>query len=138
MKKSKVSILTIGCIAAFLMLAINSFSAPESDDDLYSKHNIFNKMLYKGGRGLTNIFTGWAEIPKKMSRTWREKGDPVTGFFVGGATGLGMALVRTATGFYDFFTFPIPFPKDYKSIIEPEFIVPSIWNEGLPFMDKDF
>lgn len=136
MKRFNVTLVMMLCVIGLLMITSNGFSYTEKDDDLYSKYSPVSKMLTKLGRGVTNVFTGWLEIPKKMSRTWREKGDPVSGFFVGGATGFGLAIARTGVGFYDVFTFPIPFPKDYASVIQPEMIISNLWGqESLPFMD---
>ena len=75
----------------------------------------------KLNRGLTNIVTGWFEIPKNMSAA-SAKHDFVSAFFIGLPKGLWMTVVRTGAGVYDTVTFPIPFPKDYKPVLEPEFI----------------
>lgn len=75
----------------------------------------------KLNRGLTNIVTGWFEIPKNMSAA-TAKHDFVSAFFIGLPKGLGMTIVRTGAGVYDTATFPIPFPKDYKPVLEPEFV----------------
>ena len=78
-------------------------------------------MANKLNRGLTNIVTGWFEIPKNMSAA-TAKHDFVSAFFIGLPKGLWMTVVRTGAGVYDTVTFPIPFPKDYKPVLEPEFI----------------
>lgn len=72
-------------------------------------------------RGLTNIVTGWFEIPHNMYNAF-SKHDYVSAFFIGLPKGLWMTVVRTGAGVYDTATFPIPFPKDYKPVLEPEFI----------------
>ncbi|MDD5174357.1 MAG: exosortase system-associated protein, TIGR04073 family [Candidatus Omnitrophota bacterium] len=77
-------------------------------------------MANKLNRGLTNIFTGWFEIPKNMSGAF-SKHDFASAFFIGLPKGCGMTIVRTAAGIYDTVTFAIPLPKDYKPILEPEF-----------------
>ncbi len=65
--KKFMSVLVILC--CFVFFAGIASAAPDSDDDLYSKHSTAHKIFYKAGRGFTNIFTGWVEIPKKISRT---------------------------------------------------------------------
>ena len=79
-------------------------------------------------RGLTNIFTGWFEIPNNMS-VGTSKHDFVSAFFIGLPKGCGMAIVRTAAGAYDTATFLLPLPKDYKPLLEPEFVIED-WGSG--------
>jgi len=74
----------------------------------------------KLNRGLTNIFTGWFEIPKNMS-TAISKHNFASAFFIGLPKGCLMTIVRTGIGVYDTVTFAIPLPQDYKPILEPEF-----------------
>lgn len=71
-------------------------------------------------RGLTNILTGWFEIPSNMG-PGIAKHDFVSAFFIGLPKGCGMAVVRTVAGVYDTATFLFPVPKDYKPLLEPEF-----------------
>ena len=92
------------------------------------------KMFRKLGRGATNIFTGWMEIPKNISKQWRAY-DPFTGFFVGGVEGVAWGVGRTMVGVYDTVTFFLPIPADYEPLMEPEFILPGIWGDPLPLMD---
>jgi len=77
-------------------------------------------MAVKLNRGLTNILTGWFEIPNNMS-VGVSKHDFVSAFFIGLPKGCFMAIVRTGVGVYDTVTFPLPVPGDYKPILEPEF-----------------
>ncbi|MDO8536550.1 MAG: exosortase system-associated protein, TIGR04073 family [Candidatus Omnitrophota bacterium] len=77
-------------------------------------------MASKLNRGLINIATGWFEIPKNMSAA-TAKHDFVSAFFIGLPKGCWMAIVRTGAGVYDTVTFPVPMPKDYNPILEPEF-----------------
>ena len=71
-------------------------------------------------RGLTNILTGWFEIPNNMY-TATSKHDFASAFFIGLPKGCLMTILRTGAGIYDTATFAIPFPQDYKPILEPEF-----------------
>ena len=77
-------------------------------------------MSKKLNRGLTNIVTGWFEIPKNMSAA-TAKHDFVSAFFIGLPKGCWMTIVRTGAGIYDTLTFLFPVPKDYKPLLEPEF-----------------
>lgn len=115
-------------------LAINLTPSANANDDTYREGTAATKIAHKLGRGVVNVFTGWIEIPKNMAKRWRQY-DPITGIVVGGVEGLFMGFGRTATGFYDVFTFPLAIPENYQPLMEPEFILPSIWGESLPMMD---
>lgn len=75
----------------------------------------------KLGRGATNIFTGWVEIPKRIYETSQLSG-AVSGFTWGLLRGLGYGFIRTTAGFYEFFTFPYPAPPDYAPVLQPEYV----------------
>ena len=77
-------------------------------------------MAKKLNRGLTNIVTGWFEIPNNMSAA-TAKHDFASSFFIGLPKGCWATIVRTGAGIYDTLTFPFPIPGDYKPILEPEF-----------------
>lgn len=81
--------------------------------------------LLKLKRGLANIFTGPVEIPKYMileaQRVSPEYWSSFAGVFYGPVKGAGVGLFRMASGFYDVLTFPMPFPPDGGSLIQPEY-----------------
>lgn len=99
-------------VVTVLMLSI--LSPPASAEE----YNAASKL----GRGLANIFTGWAEIPAEISRVVQKKGE-LAAIFVGPVVGLCKAVERTAVGFYDTITFPFPLPRGYKPVMEPEFVM---------------
>jgi len=76
----------------------------------------------KLGRGFANIFTGWLEIPAEIGRKMEKKGE-LAAIFVSPFTGLCKAIARTCVGVYDMVTFPIPFPRGYAPVIQPEFVL---------------
>lgn len=76
----------------------------------------------KLGRGLTNVFTGWVEIPVTIHKA-NIRHDYMVGFLYGFPTGLVKTLIRTSVGLYEIITFPLPFPNNYETIVEPEFIL---------------
>jgi putative exosortase-associated protein (TIGR04073 family) len=83
----------------------------------------FEKRLTKLGRGLSNVLLGWAEIPVTFDRKLKE-GKPL-GYLVGVVPVLGTtrAVVRTTTGFYEMFTFPVSdLEVNFDAILEPEYI----------------
>ncbi|MBI3318744.1 MAG: exosortase system-associated protein, TIGR04073 family [Candidatus Omnitrophica bacterium] len=78
----------------------------------------FTKKL---ARGVTNVLTGWVEIPKQMSVTWQE-GGAGQGMTWGLVKGIGYAVTRTAVGAYETVTFPTPIPDGYQPIMSPEYV----------------
>ena len=87
----------------------------------YAEENAGSKL----GRGLSNIATGWVEVPKQIYLTSRDK-DPFYGLFYGGAKGITDGLLRTVTGIYDTTFFLLP-PYD-EAYLEPEFVFEG-WDE---------
>lgn len=129
--------------AAFLGFAILSIAVPtqvraaEEQEEIYRDNTDFSKALTKLGRGIVNVLTGWVEIPKNIATEWRRT-DPFSGFVVGTIKGIGWTIGRTISGAYDIITFPVPVPKEYKPLMEPEYILPSVWGESLPIFRDDY
>lgn len=73
--------------------------------------------IHKAGRGVTNLLTGWLEIPKNFSQG-KEEENPFLGMAWGVVKGSGLALTRMVVGAYETVTFPIPYPHDYASPYE--------------------
>ena len=80
--------------------------------------------LTKLGRGAANTLTGWVEIPKNVYNTSKES-DTLSGMTLGLAKGIGMGIVRTGSGIFEIVTFPFAVPKDYKPLLEPEYVFES-------------
>jgi len=76
----------------------------------------------KLGRGVTNIITGWLEIPAEVGRKTAEDGD-LAGVLVAPFTGILKAAGRMLGGIYDVVTFAIPIPCGYEPLVEPEFVM---------------
>lgn len=121
-------LIALAMIGAFVGIMALSSPAPAETN---RRDTTFDKALHKLGRGIANVLTGWMEIPKEIAAAWRET-DPFTGIIVGSIKGVGYFVVRFFAGCYEIFTFPMPFPEDYKPIIEPEFVLPPIFGEDLP------
>ena len=131
-KTMNVKMFTLSLLAATMFCLLGSTSALA--DDVTRERSEVAQMTHKLGRGCMNIMTGWIEIPKTIAYKWRET-DPATGFVMGFIQGTGWAFCRTAAGSYDVVTFPFDAPAGYAPLIEPEFILPSIWGEELPLTD---
>lgn len=78
-------------------------------------------MGHKAGRGLVNVATGWLELPKTIHDGSQEE-NPVVGVTTGIFKGVGKAVLRTLVGAYEVVTFPVPYPKDYAPVYEPEYV----------------
>jgi putative exosortase-associated protein (TIGR04073 family) len=108
-----------------------------ADEDIYRQNTDINRMFHKLGRGIVNVLTGWIEIPKNVAKEWRQT-DPFTGLVLGTIKGVGWGFGRTIAGVYEVITFPFPIPKDYNPVMQPEFILPSIWGESLPLSQDSY
>ncbi len=84
---------------------------------LFSWRKAGNKLA----RGVTNLLTGWVEIPKRVNETTNQSG-AFSGFTWGLARGLGYGFVRTIAGGYETITFPFPAPPDYQPVIQPPYV----------------
>jgi len=81
------------------------------------------KALTKLGRGLSNVFLGWAEIPVTFDKKLKQ-GKPF-GYLFGVAPVLGAAraVMRTSTGVFEVVSFPFSDRSvNYEAVLEPEYI----------------
>jgi putative exosortase-associated protein (TIGR04073 family) len=76
----------------------------------------------KLGRGLANTLFGVAEIPIQVQYTLETQGSGAAATY-GVVKGLGRFFMREGVGIYEILTFPIPYPKYYEPIMEPEFLL---------------
>jgi len=97
--------------AAIAVIVILLFSSTARADDA----------LRKLGRGIANVTTCFIEIPYQITKSTQEDGG-TAGATVGVIKGLFCTVGRCLAGIYDVITFPIPVPKGYKPIIDPEFV----------------
>lgn len=81
----------------------------------------WGKAFGKLVRGLTNIVTGWVEVPKRVHET-TERSGPGAGFTFGLVRGLGYGFIRTIGGAYETITFPFPAPPDYRPVMRPPYV----------------
>lgn len=94
---------------------------------IYGLWSIYGGLVYAGdpiqklGRGITNVATGWVEIPKEIGRQVEKSGD-FAGLVVGPFKGIAKAIGRTVVGVYDIVTFLIPLPRRYEPVIEPAYV----------------
>lgn len=132
MLKNKTWLALLLLVTIFLPLGA---SAQVVDEVFVQNSDGMHLRLHKLGRGVTNLVTGWLEVPRHIAKRWREYGEPITGTIVGGCEGVGWGFLRTVNGAYEIVTFPIEVPRDFRPLMEPEFILPEIWGDTIPYMD---
>ena len=98
------------------------FTVPSFAQEAQQPEAIAEKMTFKLVRGVTNVATGIAEIPKQSYLTIRDRGN--IGYVVGPLKGVGMAFYRTLMGAVETVFFLVPQPGYYDPIIDPEYV----WN----------
>ncbi|MBM3249550.1 MAG: exosortase system-associated protein, TIGR04073 family [Candidatus Omnitrophica bacterium] len=76
----------------------------------------------KLGRGAANALSGALEVPICIGEEWKASNNAVIGMSVGLFKGIFWGIARTASGLYDLVTFPFPVPKNYDSIIKPDYV----------------
>jgi putative exosortase-associated protein (TIGR04073 family) len=110
-------------LAALLILPLSAYAEQQPE-------MIAEKMAIKLGRGVANIFTSPAEIPKQIILTGREMG--TLGYVViGPIKGIGMTLYRATIGVVETAFFTVPQPGYYDSTIDP----PYVWDGWEPKRD---
>ncbi|MBT1072238.1 exosortase system-associated protein, TIGR04073 family [Pelotalea chapellei] len=91
---------------------------------------IAEKMAIKLTRGVTNLVTSVAELPKQTVLTVREMGTP--GYVVGPLKGIGMTLYRAFIGATETVFFLVPQPGYYDPMMEPVYV----WQGWEPKYDS--
>lgn len=126
MSKRRILIIRTIAIAVIASFALNgglAFAQSYDPDQAPPKSTLMEKRLNKFGRGLTNFFLGWTEIPI----TWEQKragGKPLSYLLITAPlVGTVKAFIRMGIGVKEVVTFRRT--KDdlnYEAIIEPEYI----------------
>lgn len=81
---------------------------------------VVEKMAFKLGRGVTNVVTSIAELPKQTYITVRDRG--TVGYVIGPLKGIGMTLYRGVVGSVEAIFFMVPQPGYYDPMVEPEYV----------------
>ena len=106
-----------GIVSASIIAALLTCASPAWAQD----------PVHKLGRGLTNVFTGWIEVPKRTYLGTQE-GNPVVGACLGFGIGIGQAVLRTGIGLYEAITFPIPYPRAYTPAYQQMGLADFAWE----------
>lgn len=123
-KRSVIQIMLV--LAACLLLTPCLASAQDTTQtvDSASAQEIVGGMANKFGRGVTNIGTGWLELPKQIYYTSKEEG-LTKGILMGPLKGLGMTVARTLAGVGDVAMFYVAYPGFFSPLIDP----PYVWQK---------
>ena len=121
--KSWVKLLAVAVILGVLAPTYVALAESYDPDQMIVPPTGFEKRLTKLGRGLSNVLLGWAEIPATFDKKLKE-GKPL-GYLIGVVPVLGgtRAVLRTGTGLFEMFTFPVTDPEvNFEAILEPAYI----------------
>ena len=106
------------CIGACVAQASDEPPPPYAQDrvdELIGRYNL-NPAFEKLGRGVSNLFLGWTEVPLNIDQ--RYSSSDIGGSFLSGtAVGLFKGLVRTGVGAYETVTFFLPYPENFAPIL---------------------
>jgi putative exosortase-associated protein (TIGR04073 family) len=79
-------------------------------------HNALRKL----GRGCSNLLFGIVEVPNQVTKVTSDQGG-AAGVTYGVGKGLCRWFAREVVGVYEIITFPIPMPRGYKPVMQPEY-----------------
>ena len=82
---------------------------------------IVDRMGKKLFRGIVNITTAWAELPRQFALTSRHEG-MLAAFPLGLFKGAVMVVIRAGAGGYDIISFVSATPGDFDSLLDPRFV----------------
>ena len=85
----------------------------------------WNGATRKLGRGIANIVTGPSELVREPSLTTEQDGN-LAGLTIGVVRGIKSFVVREVAGVYEILTFLVPFPRNFRPVLQPEFV----WMQG--------
>jgi len=96
--------------------------------------NYVEKAVEKGKQGITNLFTGWLEVPYQAVKGFKngfgeKEKNKLLGGFLGIFRGIVYGLGRTTCGVYETVTFPLPNPKDNEGVGVP-LDSRYVWEDG--------
>ncbi len=83
------------------------------------------KMWYKFKRGVTNVLTSPAELPKHIKAEVSEhdgKGSKAIAALGGTTKGLAYSVARMGSGLWDMVSFNLSIPRNYAPLMQPEYV----------------
>jgi putative exosortase-associated protein (TIGR04073 family) len=73
-------------------------------------------------RGVSNILSGWCEIPQTIDEEWANSKNFAVGVIAGGFKGIAFMVGRMLSGTWDVLTFPAAAPRDYEPLFKPDYV----------------
>ncbi|MBP5183253.1 MAG: exosortase system-associated protein, TIGR04073 family [Lentisphaeria bacterium] len=114
-----------------LMVAVGVSSAYAYSDE-YERYPVWDRIIRKLGRGISNAAFGVCEFPIKWLEVNREEGG-FAAITYGTFRALGYFVIREVVGVVEIVTFPVPLPGcssvpdspewGYAPIIRPEWVI---------------
>jgi putative exosortase-associated protein (TIGR04073 family) len=114
---------------ALSLLLLVAVAVPAFAQEAPKSEAIVEKMAFKLVRGVTNVVTSIAEVPKQTQLTIRDHGN--IGYVVGPLKGLGMGLYRAFIGATETVFFLVPQPGYYDPMMDPEYVWQG-WEDRRP------
>ena len=114
-------LIILGCVLwlaippAFGEAAVGAAGEPDRVDAVMGRYNL-HPAFAKLGRGLSNVFFGWLEIPLNLHQRYSPQ-DTAGSLFTGAAYGIVKGFVRTGVGAYEAVTFFLPYPEQFAPIL---------------------
>lgn len=102
------------------LLLLLCFAGPALAQDSPKPEAIVDKMAFKFVRGVTNVATSVAEIPKQTYLNVRDRGK--VGYVVGPLAGIGMTVYRAVLGTVEAVCFMVPQPGYFDPMVDPEYV----------------
>lgn len=96
-----------------------------AEESLYEEDNPASKL----GRGIVNVVSSPGEYVVQTAKLM-ETHDPLTAYCGGIFQGTVRMLERIGGGVYEIATFPIPFPKKYKPLMDPPTTAAALEDSG--------
>lgn len=138
MKKAVLVVMFLAMIGSFApAYAVNNMDYSRDNPPGYQ--NLFNRIVRKLGRGISNAAFGALELPIQICITNFEEGG-IAAVTFGVLKGTGYFILREVVGVVEIVTFPVPLPgcpndpydvgAGYGPILEPEWIITPNLNYG--------
>ena len=94
---------------------VPSQSGQDRVDQFMARYEL-HPAFQKAGRGLSNLFMGWLELPLNLEKKYSPS-DAGASLMTGLAYGVFKGAIRTGVGAYETVTFFLPYPEDYAPIL---------------------
>lgn len=106
-------------IAALILLPafFSSFQGNSYSAEIAAEGSMARKMQ----RGFLNIALSPIEISHHLGKARKEAGPDVPDWILGSLNGVVHMACRSVVGAYELITVPLPLPRDYVPVMQPEF-----------------